>query len=60
MQKLIRKSTNATTMDAVGAIIRGKYTLLIIFALVTKALDASVKPVEKKVQGSMPADTISA
>jgi DNA-binding HxlR family transcriptional regulator len=60
MQKLIRKSTNATTMDAVGAIIRGKYTLLIIFALVTKALDASVKLVEKKVQGSMPADTISA
>jgi hypothetical protein len=59
MQKLIRKSTSATTMDAAGAIIRGKYTLLIIFALVIKELDASLKPVEKKVQGSMPADTKS-
>jgi hypothetical protein len=59
MEKVIRKSTNATTIVAVGTMSRGKYTLLIKFALPIKLFDASLNPVEKNVQGSIPANTIS-
>ncbi len=56
---MIRKSANATTTVAVGTISRGKYTLLIRLALPIRLLDASLRPVEKNVQGSIPANTIS-
>src|SRR6266446_8354604 len=59
IEKVIRKSTNATTTLAVGTISLGKYTLLIRLALLTKLLEASLNPVAKKVHGSMPAKTIS-
>src|SRR6516162_10823804 len=59
IEKVIRKSTNATTTVATGTISLGKYTLLIRFALLTRLLEASLNPVEKKDHGSMPAKTIS-
>src|ERR1700730_11028623 len=57
--KVIRKSTNATITVAVGTISLGKYTLLIRLALLTRLLDASLRPVAKNVHGSIPAKTIS-
>src|SRR5262249_22853395 len=57
MEKLMRKSTSATTTVAVGTISRGKYTLLIKLALLIKLLEASLNPVEKKVHGKIPART---
>src|SRR5262249_12962876 len=59
IRKEIRKSTKATTTDAVGTISRGKYTLLIKFAFPIRLLEASVRPLAKKLQGSIPANTIS-
>src|SRR5262245_61887950 len=59
MTNVIRKSTKETTSVAVGTINLGKYTLLSKFALAIKLLDASPRPVEKNVQGSIPANTIS-
>src|SRR6516165_12097476 len=58
IEKVIRKSTNATTTVAVGTISRGKYTLLIKLALLIRLLEASLNPVEKKVHGKIPARTI--
>src|SRR6185312_10815959 len=60
MQKLMRKSTNATTTVAIGTIIRGKYTLLMSFSLYIRLLEASLNPVEKNVHGRTPANTMSA
>ena len=51
MVKLIRKSTNDTTMAAVGTIRRGKYTLLMRLALLMRLLEAPVNEVEKSCQG---------
>src|SRR6476660_8635203 len=59
MRKAIRKSTKETTSVAVGTINLGKYTLLSKFALAIKLFDASLRPDEKNVQGSIPANTIS-
>ena len=50
IEKLIRKSPNATTTVAVGTINLGKYTLLIRFALLIRLLEASRNPVEKNVR----------
>ena len=58
IEKLIRKSTNATAMVAAGTTSLGKYTLLIRLALVIRLFEASVNPVEKKVQGSIPQKTM--
>jgi len=60
MAKLMRKSTNATITAAIGTINRGKYTLLIRLAFVRRLFDASPTAAAKKLQGSMPAKTISA
>src|SRR5215813_5615127 len=60
MAKLMRKSTKDTTTAAVGMISLGKYTLLIRFVLLTRLFEASSSAEEKKVQGSIPAMTISA
>src|SRR5215204_3331531 len=58
--ELMAKSTNATPTAATGTISRGKYTLLIRLALPTRLLDESVSAPEKKVHGSMPANTMIA
>jgi hypothetical protein len=55
----IRKSANATITLAFVTIIRGKWTLLMGFKLLTILFDASLSPVEKNVHGNMPANTIS-
>src|ERR1700722_16444425 len=60
IKKEMRKSANATTTEAVGTIILGKYTLLIRLELVMRLPDASDKPVEQNVHGNMPAKTIRA
>ena len=59
-EKLIKKSTIATTTVAAGTINLGKYTLLIKFAFVTRLFEASASAVEKNVHGSIPANTINA
>src|SRR6266851_1050041 len=60
MAKLIRKSTSATTVVAMGTTMRGKYTLPIRLALATMLLDASLNTDEKRYQGNIPANTIRA
>ena len=60
MQKLIRKSANATAKVAAGTNNLGKYTLLLGLELLIKLLDASEKATETKVRGSIPANTINA
>ena len=60
IKKVTRKSAKATTIVAVGTMSRGKYTLLIRLTLAIKLLEASLRPVEKNVHGSIPANTISA
>src|SRR5262249_29400550 len=59
IEKVIRKSTKATTTVAVGTISLGKYTLLIRLALLIRLLAASLSPVAKNVHGNIPAKTIS-
>src|SRR5438094_8887460 len=58
--KLTRKSTKATITAAIGTINLGKYTLLMRWALLMRLLEASLSAVAKKLQGSRPANTISA
>ena len=53
------KSTSATTADDVGMIRRGKYTLPIRLALPTRLFEASLRMLENRNQGSMPANTRS-
>jgi hypothetical protein len=47
MTKLMSKSTSATITAAAGAMSRGKYTLLIRFALLSMLLVASVSAVHR-------------
>src|SRR5262249_51566274 len=58
--ELMRKSTKATITAAIGTINRGKYTLLMRWALPMRLFEASPSAVAKKLQGSRPANTISA
>src|SRR5262245_1588468 len=58
--KLIRKSTKAVITAAIGTISRGKYTLLMRLALPMRLFEASATAVAEKLQGNMPANTISA
>src|SRR6476620_654283 len=60
IEKLIRKSTNATAIVAAGTTSLGKYTLVIRLALAIRLFEASASPVEKKVQGSIPQRTMRA
>src|SRR5262245_55647378 len=53
--RLTRKSTNATSMVARGAIRRGKYTLVMRWALLTMLAEPSLNTDENKYHGSMPA-----
>src|SRR5216684_8283201 len=55
MANEIAKSTNPAQIAAPGTITRGKYTLLIKFALPTKLLLLAVTALEKKVHGRSPA-----
>jgi hypothetical protein len=56
--RLIQKSTKATAEVARGNIILGKYTLLMRFEFATRLDDASLRTVENRNQGSMPANTM--
>ena len=55
--KVTAKSTSATMIVAAGTMRRGKYTLLMRLAFVTKLLEASDKMVENRVHGNIPAKT---
>ena len=50
----IKKSTNATSIDDIGIIKRGKYIFFIIFALVTILLAALLIPLLKTLHNNIP------
>ena len=50
--KAIRKSTTPARTEATGMTRRGKYTLVIMLRLLTRARPASVTALEKRPQGS--------